>query len=139
MINFRSFSGLYFFAFGLNTERYGACHRIQSKCGKYGPENSEYRYFSRSEMPRHFRIFTFPEIARFQKFRLIKIPENPKAKVQCCSSRSSRFQGKDYLWRQRRIQYQRNRVQLWNKDNLFSKAAIIKNQEDSKHFIFFLF
>ena len=96
MINFRSFSGLYFLAFGLNTERYGACHRIQSKCGKYGPENSEYRYFSCSEMPRHFRIFSFPEIARFQKFRLIKIPENPKAKVQCCSSRSSRFQGKDF-------------------------------------------
>ena len=30
----RSFSGLYFPAFGLNTERYRVSLRIQSKCGK---------------------------------------------------------------------------------------------------------
>ena len=29
-----SFSGQYFPAFGLNTERYGVSHRIQSECGK---------------------------------------------------------------------------------------------------------
>ena len=31
---FRSYSGLYFPAFGLNTERYSVSLRIQSKCGK---------------------------------------------------------------------------------------------------------
>ena len=30
----QSFSGMYFPAFGLNTERYGVSLRIQSKCGK---------------------------------------------------------------------------------------------------------
>ena len=33
-VRIRSFSGLYFPVFGLNTERYGVCLRIQSKCGK---------------------------------------------------------------------------------------------------------
>ena len=34
----RSFSGPYFPAVGLNTETYSASLRIQSECGKYGPE-----------------------------------------------------------------------------------------------------
>ena len=33
-----SFSGPYFPAFGLSTERYGVSLRIQSECGKYIPE-----------------------------------------------------------------------------------------------------
>ena len=33
-VRIRSFSGLYFPAFGLNTERYGVSLRIQSKCRK---------------------------------------------------------------------------------------------------------
>ena len=53
----------HFAAFGLNTERYGVCLRIQSKCGKMririsqsarvwenaNHNNSEYRYFLRSD------------------------------------------------------------------------------------------
>ena len=35
-VNIRSYSGLHFPAFGLNTERYGVSLRIQSKCGKMG-------------------------------------------------------------------------------------------------------
>ena len=35
-VRIRSFSGLYFFSFGLNTERYLISFRIQSKCGKIG-------------------------------------------------------------------------------------------------------
>ena len=35
-VRIRSFSGQYFPAFGLNTERYGASPRIQSECGKIG-------------------------------------------------------------------------------------------------------
>ena len=38
--NTRVFSGPYFPAFGLNTERYFVFLRIQS--GKYGPENTTY-------------------------------------------------------------------------------------------------
>ena len=37
-VSIRSFSGPYFLAFGLNTEGQGAFLRIQSDCGKYGPE-----------------------------------------------------------------------------------------------------
>ena len=33
-VHFRSYSGPYFPAFGLNTERYGVSLRIQSVCGK---------------------------------------------------------------------------------------------------------
>ena len=33
-VRIRSYSGPYFPAFGLITERYGVCLRIQSKCGK---------------------------------------------------------------------------------------------------------
>ena len=37
------FSGPYFSAFGLNTERYKVSFRIQSECGKYGPEKLRIR------------------------------------------------------------------------------------------------
>ena len=37
-VRIRSFSGPYFSAFGLNTERYGVSLCTQSKCGKDGPE-----------------------------------------------------------------------------------------------------
>ena len=44
------FSGPYFLAFGLNTERYGVSLRIQSECGKIrARKNSVFRHFSRSE------------------------------------------------------------------------------------------
>ena len=33
-VHSRSYSGLHFPAFGLNTERYGISLRIQSECGK---------------------------------------------------------------------------------------------------------
>ena len=33
-VRIRSYSGTYFLAFGLNTDRYGVFLRIQSKCGK---------------------------------------------------------------------------------------------------------
>ena len=33
-VRIRSFSGLYFPAFGLNTERFSGSLRIQSECGK---------------------------------------------------------------------------------------------------------
>ena len=42
-VGIRSFSSQYFPAFGLNTERYEVSLRIQSKCGKYGPENLQIR------------------------------------------------------------------------------------------------
>ena len=35
-VHIRSFSGLYFPAFGLNTERYGVSLHIHPKCGKIG-------------------------------------------------------------------------------------------------------
>ena len=44
-VRIRSFSGLYFSAFRLNTERYGVSLSIQSECWKYGPENSKYGHF----------------------------------------------------------------------------------------------
>ena len=40
MSKYEFFSGSYFPAFGLNAERYGVSLRIQSKCGKYGPEKT---------------------------------------------------------------------------------------------------
>ena len=44
----RVFSGTYFPAFGLNTERYGVSLRIQSKCGKIQTrKNSVFGHFSR--------------------------------------------------------------------------------------------
>ena len=45
-----AFSGPYFPAFGLNTERYSVSLRIPSKCGKIRTRrNSVFRYFSCSE------------------------------------------------------------------------------------------
>ena len=38
-----SYCGPYFLAFGLNTERYGVSLRIQSECGKCGPEKLRIR------------------------------------------------------------------------------------------------
>ena len=47
------FSGPYFCAFGLNTERYSVSLRIQSKCGKmWTRKNSVFRHFSRVNSPR---------------------------------------------------------------------------------------
>ena len=47
--NMEFFSGPYFPAFGLNTERYGVSHRIQSECGKIRTwKNSVFGHFSRS-------------------------------------------------------------------------------------------
>ena len=37
-VRIRKFSGSCFPAFGLNTKRYSVSPRIQSECGKYGPE-----------------------------------------------------------------------------------------------------
>ena len=49
IVQMRSFSGPYFPAFGLNTERYGASLRIQSQCGKiWTRKNSVSGQFSRS-------------------------------------------------------------------------------------------
>ena len=42
-VRIRSFSGTYFPAFRLNTERYGLPFGIQSECGKYGPEKLQLR------------------------------------------------------------------------------------------------
>ena len=48
-VHIRSFSGLYFPAFGLNTKRYFVYLRIQSECGKIqARKNSKYEQFSRS-------------------------------------------------------------------------------------------
>ena len=49
-VRIRSYSGLHFPAFGLNTERYGVSHRIQSEWIWKNADlnNSEYRHFSRS-------------------------------------------------------------------------------------------
>ena len=48
-IGIRRFSGPYFPAFGLNTERSEVSPRIQSKCGKKTDlKNTEYGHFSRS-------------------------------------------------------------------------------------------
>ena len=44
-VHIRSFSGLYFSAFGLNTEYLSV---FSPNAGKYGPENSQYGNFSRS-------------------------------------------------------------------------------------------
>ena len=38
VIRIRNYSGPNFPAFGLNMERYGVFLRIQSECGKYGPQ-----------------------------------------------------------------------------------------------------
>ena len=47
--NTEYFSGPYFPAFGLNTERYEVCLHIQSKCGKiWTRKNSVFGFFSRS-------------------------------------------------------------------------------------------
>ena len=48
-VQIRSFSGLYFPAFGLNTERYEISFRIHSECGKIRTrKNSVFGHFSRS-------------------------------------------------------------------------------------------
>ena len=50
-VHIRSFSGLYFPAFGLNTGRYFVSLRIQSECGKIrARKNSKYEQFSRSDL-----------------------------------------------------------------------------------------
>ena len=51
-----SFSRLYFPELGLNTERYRV-FLFSPKAGKYGPENSKYGNFLRSEMWLQFAIF----------------------------------------------------------------------------------
>ena len=49
------FSGQYFPAFGLNTERYGVSSPIQSECGKIRTrKNSVFGHFLRSGYPRIF-------------------------------------------------------------------------------------
>ena len=46
------FSGRYFHAFGLNTERYEVSLRIQSECGKIQTwKNSIFEHFSRNVFP----------------------------------------------------------------------------------------
>ena len=48
MFKYGAFSGPYFSAFGLNTERYEVSLRIQSKCGKIRTrKNSVFGHFSR--------------------------------------------------------------------------------------------
>ena len=48
------FSGPYFLAFGLNTERYGVSLRIQSECDKIRTrKNSVFGHFSRSASVRY--------------------------------------------------------------------------------------
>ena len=47
-VRIRRFSGPYFPVFGLNTERYSYLSEFSTNAGKYGSENSEYGYFSRS-------------------------------------------------------------------------------------------
>ena len=50
------FSGPYFPAFGLNTERYSVSLRIQSECGRIrSRKNSVFGHFSRSEIFSNFR------------------------------------------------------------------------------------
>ena len=52
------FSGPYFIAFGLNTERYGVSLRIQSECGKIRTrKNSVFGHFSRSDVS-HLNLFS---------------------------------------------------------------------------------
>ena len=41
-VQIRIFSGPHFPTFGLNTERYEVSLRVQSECGKYGPEKTPY-------------------------------------------------------------------------------------------------
>ena len=52
MSKYGVFSGPYFPAFGLNTERYSVSLRIKSECGKTReksePDNSEYGHFLRN-------------------------------------------------------------------------------------------
>ena len=42
-VHIRSYSGLYFPAFRLNSERYSVSLRIQAECRKYGPEQLRIR------------------------------------------------------------------------------------------------
>ena len=52
IVRIRSFSGQYFPAFALNTESYGVygVFLLSPNAGKYGPENSEYGQFLRSDV-----------------------------------------------------------------------------------------
>ena len=60
----KSFSGPYFPAFGLNTERYSVSLRNQSECGKIRTRNTcqknfEYGHFLRSDQNKYFQLFKF--------------------------------------------------------------------------------
>ena len=52
-------SGPYFPAFALNTERYSASPRIQSKAEKYGPKNFEYGLFPSSVVTLSLSLYIF--------------------------------------------------------------------------------
>ena len=77
----RSYTGPYFLAFGLNTDRYSVSLRIQSKCGKMRTRaNSVFEHFSRSgvekcrtEQLRSNRIGPNKLNARWESnFRIVK-------------------------------------------------------------------
>ena len=82
-VRIRSFSCLYIFAFGLNTERYSVSFRIQSKCGKIGT--------------RKLRIRALLHFYEMQKMVLLLDTSIVKSKTHSCflypcqSSRSERF------------------------------------------------
>ena len=71
MSKYGVFSGTYFLAFGLNTERYSVSLRIQSECGKIRTrKNSVFRHFSRSVIyqdPRSMRKFLLTNPKLFPK------------------------------------------------------------------------
>ena len=60
-VQIRRFSGPYFPAFGLNTERYFVSLRIQFECGKIlTRKNSVFGHFSRSEKAEWVNSFLIP-------------------------------------------------------------------------------
>ena len=76
----RSFSDLYFSAFGLNTERYGVSHRIESKCGKIRTKKSpntntfhamfprvqdSFRHLRKNFLQQYFWTFSFQKSLPF--------------------------------------------------------------------------
>ena len=71
---YRVFSGPYFPAFGLNTERYSVSLRIQSECGKIRTrKNSVFGHFSRSAPYSNLRVLFLKLLYLIRKLCVVSL------------------------------------------------------------------
>ena len=74
-----NFSGWYFSAFGLNTERYGVSLHIQSKCGKIQTRKTPNTDFSCSDTLNYFlTVLLNMQLCRISSFKSTQLLPKPK-------------------------------------------------------------